>query len=98
MNGQWKYEFVSKSWVNIWCPMLTQATLGASKVSFSGQKEILKELRSLENRLKIHPEVTGWISYTDLQHEHIMVLFTRVGASPYAIDVKLKRIWFRKFL
>lgn len=94
----WKYKFINQNWVNIYCPTLTDINPKIARLPFSTQKQVLKDFKTLENKLKTDPMVTGWVSWTELQHQHIMIFFTKVGASPYHIDTKLKRLWFRKVL
>ena len=91
MNNHWKYKFINQNWVNIWCPTLHDINPKIARAPFSLQKKVWKELKALENKLKTDPMVIGWIQGTELQNQHIMLLFTKIGATPYYIDRKLKK-------
>lgn len=98
MCSSWEYKFINKNWANIWNNTLITTNPEMTKLPFSVQKEILKGFKALEKCLLIHPNIIGWVSWTKLKHQHMMVFFTKVGARPYYIDIKLKTIWFRKVL
>ena len=56
------------------------------------------EFKTLEKHLTVHPTLVGWIMWASLKHQHIMVLITKLGAMPYYIDIRRKRLWFKKVL
>lgn len=95
---KWKYKFVNTTWVNIWNDILLQTDPKEDRLPFSVQKELVKSFKLFEKSLTIHPKITGWISWTKLEHAHIMLIFGKSGAQPYFIDTKRKHIWFRKIL
>lgn len=98
MNSHWKYKFINPNWVQIWCPTFHNINPKTARAPFSLQKQIWIELKTLESRFRADPMIFGWIQNTKLHHTHIMLLYTKIGAYPYYIDRKLKKIWFRKVL
>ena len=93
----WKYKCVNQNWVNIWCPTLHDVDPKIARLPFSTQKQVLKDFKELENKLKIDPMAIGWVSWTGLQHQHIMIALTKMGANPYQIDTKLKDFGLGRF-
>jgi hypothetical protein len=89
----WKFRHFGEGLACAWCP-----TLADSKVDgFGTKREILKELKQLENDLA----TAGFkwvVSYTDLVNPHVMKFFAKLKFVPYNIDVKQETLWFKKEL
>jgi hypothetical protein len=64
---------------------------------FGIKRKIVEELRNIENFI-INQRLSGWVGYTEVKNDHIMVMYTKLKAKPYAIDLQNKLIWFRKEL
>jgi len=90
MGKHWKYQDTGNGVANIFCPTLTEARVD----SFTVKKEIYKEFQVFERKLR--EKFSGWVSWTELQNDHIMLFCAKSGAKPFDIDIKTKRIWFYK--
>lgn len=89
MGKHWKHEGPGP-YANIYCPTLHNNEVD----SFTVKKEIYREFFELENELK--QKYVGWVSWTGLKNDHIMLFCAKAGAQPFSIDIKKKIIWFYK--
>jgi len=87
----WKYALCPPCWVEIWCERVHKGNL-----SFSEKKNVYKELKGFENELSGKFGLLGWITWTELQNDHIMRILHRFGGVPYMI--KDNRLYFRKII
>ena len=91
--NHWKFEKMPgfKRYANIYSPTL----MPGDKIEvFPMGREIYKEFRILEDMLK--QEYIGWMSWTKLKNDHIMLFLAKAKAKPLRIDIKEKIIWFYK--
>lgn len=91
----WKVKTVHDKWVQIECPILDDAAISKP---FWIRKQIVKELISIEKMIKLSTTVIGWIGHTNIKHYNIILMFTKLGASPFRISIKDKQIWFNKLI
>lgn len=87
----WNTKVIDNEWLSIYCPVMEK------KLSFGEKRKIFEELKEIEAKIK-SSNLEGWVGHTDLKNPHIMVMFTKLKAKPYAIDLTNNVIWFKKEL
>ena len=95
MDEHWQFEYMQPCWVNIYCPTLEDKDKSST---FKIRREIYNQFKELETKITDTFGLVGWVSHTKLENPHIMVFFSKIGAAPYYIDRKERKIWFKKFL
>jgi hypothetical protein len=77
--------------VHLFCPILDE---GVKK--FKQYREIYTELKELEKSLSL--KYSTAVMYTDMSHINIIKLLTKVGYTPYFVNLEYNSIWFKKAL
>lgn len=65
---------------------------------FKTKREIVVEIKKIEAAIRQSSAVKGWLGYTALKNDHIMRMYTKLGAEPYRVDLKDDNLWFRREL
>jgi len=86
----------SDAWAVITSPTFMKHKAG-EKLPYSVYKEMLKEFRGLEERLR-KDGCYGWLMSTELDNTKMRRLITRLGGFMYRIDSKNNLAWFFKIL
>lgn len=66
-----------------------------AELPFSVKRTIVKELKDIEFQI-MKGSLEGWVGHTELKNPHIMIMLRKLGAVPYELNIKKKRIWFKR--
>lgn len=86
-------KYLNINIVNRW--LVFNIPILESKCSFAVHRQVCKEIKALDSTVKVHG-LKGWVAHTLTINEHVMIMLTKFGAVPYRIDIKEKKIWFKK--
>ena len=77
----------------LYCPILEDGLNGKPN-KFGKCRKIVCELRRLEKQLsEVYPYL---VMHTELKNSHIMRFYSKLGYTPYSLNVEYDTLWFVK--
>jgi hypothetical protein len=89
-TSHWKFKEKNEG-VHLFCPLLSKGVK-----SLGTLREIYKELKGLEQLLGTRYP-TAFI-YTRIKHSNMIKIITKLGYTPFFVNLEYETIWFRKHI